>query len=188
MPQQPGQYQRIVDRALRMTRRRTEEPIRIAEICRAAGVSPRTLLRAFRAVHGATPYRYLCSLRLLDARRILSAATGEPPTVTEVATRFGFVELGRFAVAYRSAFGKSPSATLRRSSPRRPKSPGPAGDRSVADRHEFPGGKPAGRQADADRRRTQLHRDELPGLPEPHGSGRAIGRKGGLAGFSRIAR
>ena len=115
MPQQPGQYQRIVDRALQMTRRRTEEPIRIAEICRAAGVSPRTLLRAFRAVHGATPYRYLCSLRLLDARRILSAATGDPPTVTEVATRFGFLELGRFAVAYRSAFGESPSATLRRS-------------------------------------------------------------------------
>ena len=114
---------RIVDWALQMTRRRTEEPIRIADICRAAGVSPRTLLRAFRAVHGATPYRYLCSLRLLDARRILSSATGEPPTVTEFATRFGFVELGRFAVAYRSAFGESPSATLRRSCPRRPKSP-----------------------------------------------------------------
>ena len=75
-----------------MTRRRTEEPIRIAEICRAAGVSPRTLLRAFRAVHGVTPYRYLCSLRLLDARRVLSSATGDPPTVTEVATRFGFVD------------------------------------------------------------------------------------------------
>ena len=116
MPRHPGQYQRIVDRALQMTRRRTEEPIRIAEICRAAGVSPRTLLRAFRAVYGATPYRYLCSLRLLDARRILSSVTGTPPTVTEVATRFGFVELGRFAVAYRSAFGESPSATLRRSS------------------------------------------------------------------------
>lgn len=116
MPRQPGQYQRIVDRALRVTRRHTEEPIRIAKICHVAGVSPRTLLRAFRAVHGAAPYRYLCSLRLLEARRILSSPTGKPPTVTEVATRLGFVELGRFAAAYRTAFGECPSDTLRRSS------------------------------------------------------------------------
>jgi transcriptional regulator GlxA family with amidase domain len=123
MLRQPGRYQRIVDRALQVTRRRTEEPIRIANICRAAGVSARTLLRAFRAVHGATPYRYLCSLRLLEARRMLSSATGTPPTVTEVATRFGFVELGRFSVAYRSAFGECPSDTLRRSSRCKPGSP-----------------------------------------------------------------
>src|SRR5215470_11988691 len=114
MSRQPDRYQGIVDRALLATGRHAEEPIRIARICRAAGVSPRTLLRAFRAVHGATPYRYLCALRLLEAHRILSSATGTPPTVTEVATRFGFVELGRFAVTYRSAFGESPSDTLRR--------------------------------------------------------------------------
>jgi AraC family ethanolamine operon transcriptional activator len=116
MARQPGQYQYIVDQVLRVTRRRPEEPIRIANICRNVGVSARTLLRAFRAVHGATPYRYLCSLRLLEARRILSSATGDPPpTVTEVATHLGFAELGRFSVAYRSAFGECPSDTLRRS-------------------------------------------------------------------------
>src|SRR5262244_3894467 len=123
MERQRGQYQRIVDRALWVTRRHAEEPIRIAKICHAAGVSPRTLLRAFRAVHGAAPYRYLCSLRLLEARRILSSTAGNPPTVTEVATRLGFVELGRFAAAYRAAFGECPSDTLRRSSQSRPESP-----------------------------------------------------------------
>ena len=123
MARQPGQYQRIVDRALRLTRRHTEEPIRIAKICHVAGVSPRTLLRAFRAVHGAAPYRYLCWLRLLEARRILSSPAGNPPTVTEVATRLGFVELGRFAAAYRAAFGECPSDTLRRTSRSRHESP-----------------------------------------------------------------
>ena len=41
--------------------------------------------------------------------RALPAADRGSVTMTEVATRFGFYELGRFAVQYREAFGERPN-------------------------------------------------------------------------------
>ena len=51
-------------------------------------------------------------LRLSQARQALLSANCKLMTVTEIATSFGFVELGRFSVEYRKVFGESPSQTL----------------------------------------------------------------------------
>jgi len=60
-----------------------------------------------------SPKRYLWVRRMNLARRALKNADWKKTTVTAVATNYGFWELGRFSVAYRSLFGESPSAALR---------------------------------------------------------------------------
>lgn len=108
-------YRKIVDRFENIARTNLETTTSVSDLCRAAGATPRTLARAFRAVHGTTPVQYLHDLRLIEARRSLLSGRRGANSVTEIATRFGFRELGRFAGEYRERFGESPSQTLRRS-------------------------------------------------------------------------
>jgi transcriptional regulator GlxA family with amidase domain len=107
-------YRRIVQLIEEMARELTDEPLHIDHICGAAGVSPRTLRNAFQAIYGSSPYRHLRTMRMGEARKALLSPASSAQTVTEVAMQFGFLELGRFSVEYRRAFGERPSATLRR--------------------------------------------------------------------------
>lgn len=101
-----------MERVEAAVRARPADAIRIATLCRVVGVSERGLRNAFYSVRGTSPKRALVTMRLSDARRALVAPGTTPTTVTEVATRFGFYELGRFAVVYRQAFGEPPSQSL----------------------------------------------------------------------------
>lgn len=106
----------LVDRAEAMALAEPDEPLHVASLCCALAVSERTLRKAFHKIYGLPPYRHLRFLRLSQARGALLAADGQVVTVTEIATGFGFVELGRFSVEYRKVFGESPSKTLQRTS------------------------------------------------------------------------
>jgi transcriptional regulator GlxA family with amidase domain len=88
------------------------KPLSLFDIYREASVGPGMIRFAFREVHGCPPRRFLHDQRLRAVRAKLRRAT-PGLTVTQVATSHGFVELGRFAVQYREAFGESPSVTLR---------------------------------------------------------------------------
>jgi AraC-like DNA-binding protein len=95
---------------------RREQPVYLIEICKAVGVSERTLRAACQEQFGLSPTRYLWLRRMYLARRRLTDAEARPSSVTEVAMANGFWELGRFAAEYRSLFGETPSMTLRRAS------------------------------------------------------------------------
>ena len=91
-----------------------DRPLLIPELCRIIGVSDRVLRALCQEQLRMSPQRFLALRRLHLARRALLRSDHHSTTVAEVATGHGVWELGRFAVAYKSVFGESPSATLRR--------------------------------------------------------------------------
>lgn len=105
----------IVRRVRRFLDDHGGQPLALEDLTRAAGVSGRTLHNAFREQFGLSPKRFLRLRDLNAARRELLGADSGPVRVTDVATRLGIWELGRFARDYNLLFGELPSATLRRS-------------------------------------------------------------------------
>ncbi len=105
---------RTVRRALNLISARPEHPWRVAELATEVEVSPRTLQQAFQRERGTSPLEELRRSRLVRAHADLLAGSPESTTVTEVACRWGFFHLGRFAQTYRASYAESPSQTLAR--------------------------------------------------------------------------
>jgi transcriptional regulator GlxA family with amidase domain len=97
----------LVEEAQTLALAEVDEPLHISGLCVALAVSERTLRKAFHKAYGLPPCRHLRMLRLSRARWALMSADSKRATVTEIATSFGFVELGRFSVEYRKAFGET---------------------------------------------------------------------------------
>ncbi len=76
-------------------------------------VPQRTLRNYCAEVLGVSPSRYARLRRLNLVRAALRHADPATARVETIASRYGFGELGRFAAAYRTAFGETPSTTLR---------------------------------------------------------------------------
>ncbi|WXL25831.1 AraC family transcriptional regulator [Ectopseudomonas mendocina] len=88
-----------------------EENITVECLTAISGVSGRTLFAGFAKFLGMSPMRYLRDVRLDRVHHDLLDPS-KPRSVTQVATRWGFYQLGRMASDYRKRFGESPRETL----------------------------------------------------------------------------
>ncbi len=78
--------------------------IYLDQICRHAGLSKSTLLRAFTKSKGVTPYSYLENVRIGKAKELLEQ--GVPPV--EAALRTGFFDQGHFTNYFNRFIGVAP--------------------------------------------------------------------------------
>ncbi len=92
----------------------SEAVLTISELAAEAGISMRALELAFRKEFDTTPRDYVFQSRLRRAHEELTRAAPGATTVTDVAVKWGFGHVGRFARRYRESFGVNPSNALGR--------------------------------------------------------------------------
>lgn len=104
-PCAPG-YGQEVDAACAFLETHFAEHISLEQLCLRVGLSKSTLLRAFTRNKGITPYRYLETLRISEAKKLLEC--GVPPA--EAALRTGFADQSHFSRYFHRLIGLSPGA------------------------------------------------------------------------------
>lgn len=108
----PMAQKKLVDRAREFVLSRTDSAPSILELCNLLGTSRRKLQYCFQQTLGINPVAYLRLIRLNAAHRELSQAN-EETSVQDIASKWGFMHLSRFAAEYRTLFDELPSQTLK---------------------------------------------------------------------------
>lgn len=93
-----------IERACVFIKQHYTERIYLDQICRCANLSKSTLLRAFTKSKGVTPYRYLETIRIGAAKKLLEQ--GIAPV--EAAIQTGFSDQSHFTNYFNSFIGLSP--------------------------------------------------------------------------------
>ena len=101
-------------RALAFIRAHGGEDWHVEHLCQATDMAERSLLRAFHKLFGVGTTQYLKLRRLNQVHCALMESEGGNTTVAGILAIYGVREFGRFAGAYKTLFGESPSETLKR--------------------------------------------------------------------------
>src|SRR5215211_1657933 len=83
------------------------EPLTVAGMARAAGLSPAHFSREFRRTFGESPHQYLLTRRL-EREAALLRNTDRP--VTEICFAVGLSSVGSFTASFGRVYGTTPSA------------------------------------------------------------------------------
>ncbi len=93
-----------IEKACEFIRQHYNERIYLDQICHYAGLSKSTLLRAFTKSKGVTPYRYLETIRINEAKALL----GKGVQPVEAAMQTGFSDQSHFTNYFNSFIGLAP--------------------------------------------------------------------------------
>ena len=105
-----------ISRAIDLLQKRFTEPLLVADLARAAHMSPATFNRHFRKVTAMSPLQFQKRLRLQEARRLLLSQSTD---AARVSFDVGYESPSQFSREYRRAFGRPPgeeTARLRNAS------------------------------------------------------------------------
>jgi AraC-like DNA-binding protein len=86
---------------------RFAEPLDVAELARAAGLSPAHFSREFRRAFGESPHAYLLTRRLERAAAMLR---GTDRSVADICMSVGLTSVGSFTTSFTRLYGRSPTA------------------------------------------------------------------------------
>ncbi|MCR3721913.1 MULTISPECIES: AraC family transcriptional regulator [Prauserella salsuginis group] len=89
-----------------------DEALTVSDIASQVGMSIRGLQVSFQRHLQTTPMEYLRDVRLRHAHAELITADPDRTTIAEIAYRWGFGHLGRFAAHHRATYGTTPSEAL----------------------------------------------------------------------------
>lgn len=96
--------------AIELLQDRYAEPLRLADLAQAAGLSANQLTRLFRARTGLTPHAYLTDLRVQRSRALLRQGS---LSLAEVALATGFADQAHWQRHYRRLHATPPGAYRR---------------------------------------------------------------------------
>src|ERR671912_708368 len=82
------------------------EPLAVADLARAARLSPAHFAREFRRTFGETPHQYLLTRRLERAASLLRSTDR---SVAEICLTVGLRSVGSFTTSFGKAYGMSPT-------------------------------------------------------------------------------
>jgi AraC family transcriptional regulator len=99
--------ERRITAALRQIEALAHEPLSLADLSRAAAMSPYHFLRTFRAVVGMTPHQFILRTRLHRAAVQLRRSNED---ISAIALDNGFNDLSTFNRRFRQLTGKTPTA------------------------------------------------------------------------------
>jgi AraC-like DNA-binding protein len=101
----PNSHTRRIADAIRLLRDNFARPVRVEELAAAARMSVSSFHQHFKTLTSMTPLQYQKQLRLLEARRLMTA---DGANVSAAAYRVGYESASQFSREYSRMFGAAP--------------------------------------------------------------------------------